>query len=224
MRTARITKFGLAGVAAILIAFLAGALIVPEIGDAVDPDEAARRSAVQGSLDLPRSTFQDGLLEDGLTQPEYDEAFTRYSACIVQAGGRFVPEPPSRNERGTWNFVVGTDPLIGADGQTGVDRVAVEGVKACGFEYFGAVQSRWTAEHMPTKAETEAALAGIAPCMEARGIEMPDNLPAGWGLAYQGKPAPEGLRTDRDAGLAFAACSQEAAQTLGMAPGDGILP
>jgi hypothetical protein len=163
-------------------------------------------------------------LRDGLTQEEYDHAFLTYSACITEAGAHFIPAHPVKNSRGTRSFVVETDPLRSGEGEDSVDHNAVAAVKSCERDFFGAVQARWTAEHMPTRAETEAAVAGIAPCMEAAGIDMPEQLPPGWGSAYIGKPAPQGLRIDREAGLAFAVCSQEAAQKLGMAPGDGVMP
>ena len=40
---------------------------------------------------------------------------------------------------------------------------------------------------MATFAELEAAKDGIATCMRDRGVQLPENLPEGWGAAYQGK-------------------------------------
>lgn len=183
-------------------------------GGALDRDTAAKDTLVQASLADPRSSFQDNLLRDGtLSAEEYDAAFAEYSVCVTQAGAGFFPDPPVKNSRGTWMFVVRGD-------ATG-DRNAVQ---ACGREYWDAIQSRWTAEHLPLHSEVEATKAGIVQCMRDRGIAMPENLPEGWGTAYSGKPAPAGLRTDREAGQAFADCSRAAGEQLGYGPGGGLVP
>jgi len=109
--------------------------------------------------------------------------------------------------------------IVGGDASS--DRAAVQ---ACGREYWDAIQNRWTAEHLPLHAEVQAAKAGIVQCMRDRGIEMPEGLPEGWSSAYFGKPAPAGLRTDGEAGEAFADCSRAAGEQLGYGPGEGLLP
>ena len=166
------------------------------------------------------SAFEQSVLSDDLLdEAEYELAFNLYRACVLESGGRFEPEA-QKNARGTWNFGVHVPPL-----RPGLSNdEAILGVENCSAQYFDAVHERWTAEHLPLHAEVEAAKAGIVQCMRDRGIEMPEDLPDGWGQAYFGKPAPAGLRTDREAGQAFADCSRAAAAALGYGTDGGLAP
>lgn len=211
------------GIATAVAAAVVGITISAQTwtSSARDLDSAAKEAAVGASTGLPTSPFQDQLLADGrLTEEEYDSALEHYRTCTTDAGGQFIPDPPARNSRGTWTFTVTVPPV--ANGARNDE--AITAVRACEKEYFDVVQSRWTAEHLPLHSEVEAAKASIVQCMRERGIEMPDGLPVGWGQAYFGKPAPVGLRTDREAGQAFADCSRAAGEQLGYGPGGGLVP
>lgn len=84
--------------------------------------------------------------------------------------------------------------------------------RACGSKYWDAVQSRWTAEHMATHAEVHAAKAGIAACMRARGVAVPDGLaPGGVPCAPEAHRAKGFAQTGRSTLLSLKAARKRAA-------------
>lgn len=192
--------------------------------DSLTSDEAAKRSALVGAALAPQSDYQRRLLDDEvLSTDEYNEAFALFQGCVREAGARFSPDPPTTNGRGTWMFNVRIDSVSNTDGSTTPNFSAAEDVKACGATYFDAVQERWTAEHLASAEEIEAAKAGIAQCMRGRGIALPEKLAPGWGMAFQGAEV-EGVPKDRAAGEAFVACSLDAGAKLGYGPGGAPIP
>lgn len=184
--------FLLAAGFALLAAGLAAAGYVTSRGSAGAPTAEQRLvdTVVREVDSQPRSSYQDALLADGqLTEAEYDDAFQRYTACAVAAGGE-VRGPATKTRWGVYDFSIGVPPTSPGE----PNRAAQAAVQACQAQYFDIVGQRWSATHMVPQDVAAAAFAKVPGCMQAGGVAPPANLSQGWSLRYlESAPRADGL-------------------------------